>query len=507
MTISLVNLGCKVNQYELQSIKTALTARGHAVYEGLILADVYILNTCAVTNTAERKSGQFVAKAFKKNPNARIVVVGCASERNKDHFLSKGASYVSGSFDKSSIADIVDNFGKERTSGAPRDKNPGTQNALDNSGKERSSEVSGERIIEIRNANKNKESPEKTDEPDVREFVSEKKNNGDEKRGGYYETAFASTGKSRQFIKIQDGCDNFCSYCIIPHLRGRSRSRRENDIIEEIRNVRLKEIVLIGINLSAYGEDAGTSLTDILGRVRAVRPDLRVRLGSLEANVVDGEFLSEAATAENFCPHFHLSLQSGDDGVLRDMNRRYNTRDFLEKILSIRERFPDAAITTDIIVGFPTESAEAFENTLRFAEEAGFADVHIFPYSARGGTAAARLKSAVSGGGIKTRVKRLTELKSVLKERYIQKFCGKTLNVLIEEIKDGEASGYSENYIRVYTNNAGDARVVENAGNPIAENDFKVGSVYGLKIDGIYKDGAKGSFCKNAAEKQTHTIT
>jgi threonylcarbamoyladenosine tRNA methylthiotransferase MtaB len=472
MTVSLINLGCKVNQYELQTLKTSLTSRGHSVYEDLVFADAYILNTCAVTNEAERKSRQFVAKALKKNPNAKIIAVGCASERNRDNFLNKGANYVSGSFDKSSIADIVDALERGGTVG------------IEDAKIQKNRKGSG---IEIQNAAKKHDGKieEKHDietQKEKREEYAETRNAEKSESKGYCEPDFASSGKSRQLIKIQDGCDNFCSYCIIPYLRGRSRSRREDDIIEEIKNVALKEIVIIGINLGAYGKDTGTSPSKILRRAREVRPDLRIRLGSLEAGVVDDEFLSEAAAAKNFCPHFHLSLQSGDDGVLKDMNRRYRACDFLEKTRLIRERFPDAAITTDIIVGFPTESAEAFENTMRLAEAAEFSDIHIFPYSAREGTAAAKLKSAVSGGEIKMRVKRLTELKYALKERYIKRFVGKTLSVLIEENKDGEAAGYSENYIRVYVEDKS-----------FGSENLKIGDVYKIKIDGIYKDGAKGS--------------
>jgi threonylcarbamoyladenosine tRNA methylthiotransferase MtaB len=509
MTVSLINLGCKVNQYELQAIKTSLTAKGHFVYEDLTFADAYVLNTCAVTNEAERKSRQFVAKALKKNPTAKIIVVGCASERNKNSFLNKGVSYVSGSFDKSSVADIIDGFGKEKTDMTDGFNN-GKADTANGSNNEKADTANGfnNEKNDITNAFNDKKTDTIDGSDDGKADIingsyggktAETRNSEKSPDKGYREPEFASTGKSRQFIKIQDGCDNFCSYCIIPYLRGRSRSRREDDIIGEIKNVRLKEVVLIGINLSAYGKDTGTSPAKIIGRVREVRPDLRIRLGSLEANIIDGELLSEAAAAENFCPHFHLSLQSGDDGVLKDMNRRYSARGFLKKIQSIREGFPDAAITTDIIVGFPTESAAAFENTLRFAEEAEFSDIHIFPYSAREGTAAANLKNAVSDGEVKARIKRLTELKYALKERYIKRFIGKTLKVLIEESGGGEASGYSENYIRVYA--ADNSLSPENQKDRIADlksdlksGNAKIGEVYGVKIDGIYKDGAKGRF-------------
>ncbi|MDR3263666.1 MAG: tRNA (N(6)-L-threonylcarbamoyladenosine(37)-C(2))-methylthiotransferase MtaB [Clostridiales bacterium] len=420
MTISLINLGCKVNQYELQSIKSALTARGHTVSEDLTYADAYILNTCAVTGEAERKSRQYVTKALKSNPAAKIVVIGCAAENNAENFEKKGAHYISGSAKKSKIADVVEALYK------------------------------GNGAVDFAKS----------------AALSAK----------YEEMDFASTDRARRFVKIQDGCDNFCSYCIIPILRGNSRSRDADGIIAEISAAAQKETVVIGINLSAYGFDTGTSLTELIIRLHEARPDLRLRLGSLEARVIDGDFLTALKALKNFCPHFHLSLQSGDDRVLADMNRRYDTQFFMQKTRLIREFFPNAAVTTDIIAGFPTESGEAFENTLKFAELAAFADIHIFPYSARQGTEAAKLKIMVADDVIKERVKRLTALKHSLRERYIDSFKGKILNVLIEEKNsDGLFSGYSENYIRIY-----------------AAGELKIGEIYKVKLTDAHQDGAKG---------------
>ncbi|MDR1906131.1 MAG: tRNA (N(6)-L-threonylcarbamoyladenosine(37)-C(2))-methylthiotransferase MtaB [Clostridiales bacterium] len=431
MHISLVNLGCKVNQYELQALNTALTKKGHTVSGEMCYADVYILNTCAVTNEAERKSRQFVTKAYKRNKDAKIIVMGCASQNNVGAFAEKGVHYVVGSFEKAKISEIIDGLG----------------------------------------------------DADVAEFQSVKSYGSADARDRanhtvYEKTEYASTDRTRQFIKIQDGCDNFCSYCIIPYLRGSSRSREAGDVIDEIASVTLGEVVLIGINLSAYGKDTGTSLTALLNQIREKTPDVRLRLGSLEANVVDDEFLCALRSLKNFCPHFHLSLQSGDDGVLKDMNRRYDAQYFFERVTLIRKYFARAAITTDIIVGFPTESEEAFSSTLKFAEMTGFSDIHVFPYSARNGTRAAELKERVSDSMIKERVKRLTELKLRLKKEYIKSFLGETVETLIENIADdgtGFAFGYSPNYIRVY-----------------AGGRFKVGGIYKISLKEDFLDGAKG---------------
>jgi threonylcarbamoyladenosine tRNA methylthiotransferase MtaB len=354
------------------------------------------MNTCSVTNEAERKSGQYVAKLKKLNPSAKIVVTGCAVEREKERFLKKGIDALIGTEDKSRIADIIEGF----------------YNISD--GIEASESI--DHILHISDR--------------------------------YEEIEFSTTSRSRNYIKIQYGCDRFCSYCIIPYVRGRSRSRAAERILEELKSSHENEIVLIGINLSAYGHDLGGSLTGLIRRIAEVAPRVRLRLGSLETNVIDGEFLTALASLKNFCPHFHLSLQSGDDGVLKDMNRRYDTRTFREKVELIRAFFDNACITTDIIVGFPTESEGGFLNSLRFAESIAFSDIHVFPFSAKKGTKAEALKARVSDLEMKARVTFMTELKRRLKRAYAEKNIGNTLRVLIEESANGHSSGYSENYLR-----------------------------------------------------------
>lgn len=382
MRIVVYNLGCKVNQYESDSIIRELVARGHEVYDDFTVADAYILNTCAVTNEAERKSRQAIARAKKFNADARIIVCGCASENNAEQFSDKdGVTYVSGVAGKAKIPDMMDSISV-------------AVSAL----------------------------PVK------------------------YEDDMAIDGiRTRAFLKVQDGCNNFCSYCIIPYLRGRSRSRAIDSVAQEFDRLsrQIKEIVLTGINLSAYGMDIDSSLKDLL--VALSRFDTRIRLGSLEVNVIDREFLEAFKSLKRFCPQFHLSLQSGDDNVLKDMNRHYTTAEYLEKVKLIREYFPDASITTDLICGYPTESEESFKNTIEFIKKVNFADMHIFVYSPRKGTKAAKLK-LIPHEVAKERANTAIKIAEDMKLAYLKSHIGSTLEVLVEN-----GYGYSKEYIKVYT--------------------------------------------------------
>lgn len=382
MRIVVYNLGCKVNQYESDSIIRELVARGHEVYNDFTEADAYILNTCAVTNEAERKSRQAIARARKFNADARIIVCGCASENNAEQFSDKdGVAYVSGVAGKAKIPDMMDNISVS--------------------------------VAEL---------PVK------------------------YEDDMAIDGiRTRAFLKVQDGCNNFCSYCIIPYLRGRSRSRDINSVVQEFGRLSesLNEIVLTGINLSAYGTDIGLSLKDLLTALSGF--DTRIRLGSLEVNVIDSGFLEACMSLKRFCPQFHLSLQSGDDSVLKDMNRHYSTDEYLAKVRLIREYFPDAAITTDLICGYPTESDENFKNTLEFIKEVNFADMHIFVYSPRKGTRASKLR-LIPHETAKERANIALKVAEEMKLMYLKAHIGSKLEVLVEN-----GYGYSREYIKVYT--------------------------------------------------------
>lgn len=371
------NLGCKVNQYESDKLAQGLWQKGFEVFSDLTYADIYIINTCAVTAEAERKSRQAVKRCLAHNPDGRVFVCGCASQNDAAAFEKKKVEYVCGA-DKSRLLDKIETL------------------------------------------------------VDSGEIGSK-----------------AFSDRTRALVKVQDGCDNFCSYCIIPYLRGRSRSRDIREIAEEIKvlSQSTKEIVITGINLALFGKDNGTSLAELINAIKDI--DVRIRLGSFYVEAVTEELLRALFSMKASCPHFHLSLQSGDDSVLKAMNRRYTTAEYLERIELIRKYDKNAAITTDIIVGFPTETEKQFENTIEFVKKARFSDIHIFPFSAREGTAAAKL-APLDNGIIKSRAGKLAEIKRDLQKSYLNDNIGVRQKVLFEEEKDGIKCGYSERYIRVY---------------------------------------------------------
>lgn len=407
MKISVFTLGCKTNFYESQQIVAALKQLGHDASEGLEKADIFVLNTCAITAEAERKSRQAVARARKLNLDCRIVVMGCASQNNATQFENlDNVTFIKGTAGKTDVADILENAGVDIC--PPSDR--------------------------------------------------------------YSETLFADGQRTRSFIKIQDGCNNFCSYCIVPYLRGRSRSRKIEDIVNEVRQATSEEVVLIGIDITQFGRDNGTSLAQLFD---ALPDDKRYRLGSLEESALTEDVL-ESLKRKNFCAHFHLSLQSGSDSVLKRMNRHYTAQQFADGVRLIRGYFPDAAFTTDVIVGFCGETEEEFEQTCRFVEQIGFADIHVFPYSARKGTVASRWEDTPAE--VKhLRAERLGEIKRKLKSDFLNSQIGKTEEVLAERSRNGMWEGYSRNYTRVYfKGNATEGQTVK----VIAKE--------------LYKDGVKG---------------
>lgn len=381
MKACVFTLGCKMNEVESASLMRGLEERGFEVTDELCYAELYLLNTCAVTAEAERKSRQAVARMRKYNPNAPVVVCGCASERDGNAFLEReGVTLVTGAQDKGKLLELLEKKGVFLAAESEFCEMP---------------------------------SPKRT--------------------------------KTRAFLRIQDGCNRFCSYCIIPYLRGRTRSRSAESILEEAVSCGAKEIVLTGIDVSSY-RDGETDLGGLLTKLKDV--PARIRLGSLEAGIVTEDFLKAMKLAGNVAAHFHLSLQSGSTAVLRAMNRRYTREEYLECCRKIYEYFPDAGITTDIIVGYPTETEQDFEDSLTIIEAAGFARVHCFPFSMRAGTAAAKLKD-LPANVKKERMGRISAAAKDAETRFVQKFLGEELEVLFED--DG---GYSENYIRVYAEGA-----------------------------------------------------
>lgn len=386
MKIVVYTLGCKVNQYESEGLMCSLKSQGYDVYSEIVPADIYILNTCAVTNEAEKKSRQTIAKFKASNPNAKIYVCGCASQKNAKQFTDiDGVVLVKGTANKLSLIDEFDNSG-----------------------------------IEL-----------------------------DELPLKYNEEYYVEPTKTRAYIKIQDGCNNFCSYCIIPYLRGRSRSRDLMSIIKEVDDLskKVKEIVITGIDITDYRIDGERAFAKLIEQLVPYK-DVRFRLGSLEQGLIDENFLIAMKKA-NICPHFHLSLQSGCDSVLKRMNRKYTCKEYMNSIKLIRKHFKDACITTDVIVGFPAETDNEFKETLKFVQKVGFYNIHIFPYSRRSGTVAEKMPQ-VDGNVKHERVKELSLINEKLNKKYINKTKHYNHKVLVEEFDGEYYIGHTENYIKCY---------------------------------------------------------
>lgn len=383
--VGLINLGCKVNKYELDCMANILSNNGYQVCFEQVYADYYVLATCAVTNEAEKKSRQHIAKLAKLNPNAKIIVCGCASQNNAEQFKKQNVIAVIGNEGKDHILDLLNgnNF-KPYEVGL--------------------------------NYNNNVSCPYKT--------------------------------QTRAYLKVQDGCNNFCSYCLIPYLRGRNRCRDFNDAINEAIELSKtsNEIVITGIDVSSYNSN-GKDLGDLVYALKDI--NARIRLSSFEVRIISETFLQKLKETKNFCPHFHLSLQSGSTSELKRMNRHYTSEDYLNRINLIRKYFPDANITTDIIVGFPEQTDKEFNETLQTCLLAGFGHVHIFPYSVRNGTVAAKLKQ-VDFAIKKERVKQLTDVCKNNELKFYSSMINKTFTMLVEEQNNGMFEGYTENYIKVF---------------------------------------------------------
>ena len=386
MKISMLTLGCKVNMYEAECIANELVKNGHTVTQELEPADVYILSTCAVTNEAERKSRQMVGKLRKLNPNAKIIVCGCASQHNSKQFADKdNVTITLGTSGKNWIPNLLNEIG------------------------------------------------DYTMEPTT----------------DYEHFGEPKPTRTRAYVKVQDGCNNFCSYCLIPYLRGRSRSRDLESIVVEVFKLSkiTREIVLTGINISAWGQDINLDLVDLMSSVGNI--PARIRISSMEMNIITPELLNTLQAMPNFCDHFHLSIQSACDKTLKDMNRHYTVAEFIKKVELIRKYFPHAGITTDLIIGYPTETEEDFATTLNNIQKIGFADMHLFPYSRREGTVASKLPM-IDSNVVNDRVERITKIRDKMKLDFLAKERGMIHEVLFEQTKNGYYTGHTRNFIKVY---------------------------------------------------------
>ena len=410
---ALHNLGCKVNAYETQAMQQLLEQAGYEIVAFHEKADVYVINTCSVTNIADRKSRQMLHRARRLNPQAVIVAAGCYVQTEDPQAREEGmADIILGNNKKEHLILLLEEYEKKKMS------------------------------VEM---------PVIIDMEDI--------NHG---RKEYERLCISRTSEhTRAFIKIQDGCNQFCSYCVIPYARGRVRSRHMEDILNEVRQLAengCKEVVLTGIHLSSYGSDFdsgqpdGFWLLQLLLKIHAVDGISRIRLGSLEPGIITEEFAGALAGMEKLCPHFHLSLQSGSDTVLKRMNRNYDTRQYAQKCRILRKYFLNPAITTDVIVGFPQETEEEFLQTQRFLEQIRFYEMHIFKYSKRKGTKAAAMDGQIQETVKTKRSASLIALGEKMSDAYRQSFVGAEKSVLLEEdlIYDGirYEIGYTKEYVK-----------------------------------------------------------
>lgn len=396
-------LGCKVNAYESQAILEQFRENGFTIVDFQDPADVYIVNTCSVTAEAARKSRQMLHRCKKRSPGAIVVATGCYAQEVKEELLrDQTIDMIVGNNEKNKLLEAVYALLQQKSA-----------------------------------------KPERILYEDLTHCTV------------FEEQSISNQGDHvRAYVKIQDGCDRFCSYCIIPYLRGRSRSRSREEIQKEVQTLAqngYKEIVLTGIDVSDYKDDK-TTLSDIISLVSEVNGIERVRLSSLEERIITREFLKTLASCETFCPHFHLSLQSGCDRTLQRMNRHYTSEEFLSAVRLIREYFPDGAITTDVIVGFPGESREDYEDSMRMVSQAAFSELHVFPFSRRKGTKADKMPYQLTRAEKSERVSSMMELGKKMQQEYLTSFIGKPLHVLIEEevTLKGEIYqvGFSENYLK-----------------------------------------------------------
>lgn len=400
-TVGILTLGCKVNQYESEAIAERLASLGFEIKASNDECDAYIINTCTVTAESDRKARQFIRRAINKNPNAYILVTGCLAQTNPENIAEiAGVDYVCGNTDKLIIADALNSL-------------------FDKGEKNAHTEIF------------------------VRDIDS----------AGFEKMEIKHFDRTRAYIKIEDGCESKCTYCIIPKARGSIRSKCPADVIEEVRALTengCREVVLTGIETASYGKDLDRySLADLLTQIDRIPGIGRVRLGSLDPSLIKPAFVERIAGLKSLAPHFHLSMQSGADSVLARMKRKYNTKMALEGMELLRHAIPDVQFTTDMIVGFPGESEEEFQQTLAFVRAAGFLMIHVFPYSRRAGTEADRMEGQIPEAVKHQRVKMLSQEQASIRKRILQEQIGKTVEVLSETYRPELARGHTPNFIEV----------------------------------------------------------
>lgn len=420
--VSFLTLGCKVNQYETEAMMELFTKNGYKVVPHGEYSDIFVINTCTVTNQSDRKSRQAIGKVKKLNKDAIIAMVGCYVQIKPEEVSKiEGVDVVLGTNNKLQIVDACEKAIKEK------------------------------KLINIVDEIKNDKNFEELE-------------------------IYNQSEMTRAYIKIQEGCNQYCSYCIIPYARGPVRSRNPESISKEAKRLAergYKEIILTGIHVASYGIDfeKDISLIDVIENISKISGIERIRLSSVEPRLITEDFLTRTKKTEKFCDHFHLSLQNGSDKILKLMNRKYTTKEYTEKVRLIREYYPHAGITTDIIVGFPGETDEDFELTCEFVKKIGFSRVHIFKYSPREGTKASKMKNQINGDIKKYRSSKLSEVCKKVSDEYLNSLIGKSFKVLFETKSDfeGYMSGYATNYTRVN----------------IVENDKIINKILNIKYDNV----------------------
>ena len=400
--VALHNLGCKVNAYELEAMQEMLEKAGYEIVPFAPGADVYIINTCTVTNIADRKSRQMLHKARKMNPQAIVIAAGCYVQAQKNmENIDDAIDIVLGNNRKQDLLFVLENY--KKGSGQEKDL------------------ISLDKPVE------------------------------------YEELQLSSTGEhTRAYLKVQDGCNQFCSYCIIPYVRGRVRSRKKEEVLEEVLRLTkngYQEFVLTGIHLSSYGVDCEDNLLELIKAVHEIEGVKRIRLGSLEHRIITEEFAQALGNMPKICPHFHLSLQSGCDATLKRMNRKYSAQEYLEGCRLLRKYFENPALTTDVIVGFPQESEEEFEQSRQMIESVEFYETHIFKYSRRQGTRAAEMEGQIEEAVKTKRSHTLIQMGKEKKQKYMESFLGQQVEILFEETAQIQGEeywiGYTKEYLKV----------------------------------------------------------
>ena len=423
MRVAIYTLGCKVNQYETQAMEQELQRRGHTLVDFESPADAYIINTCSVTAVSDKKSRQMIRRAKSRNPQAVVAACGCYVQTHTPEAQELGIDLIGGTGDRMEFLTLLEQAAEDHRSRVAVD------------------EALRRRTFEVLPA------------------------------GGM-------AARTRAMLKVEDGCVNFCTYCIIPYARGPVRSLPLAQAVEQARALEgYREIVLTGIEVASWGRDLkdGSTFADLVESVCRAVPQLRVRLGSLEPRVVDEDFCRRLAACPNFCPQFHLSLQSGSDGVLRRMHRHYDTARYLQSVRLLQQWFPGCAVTTDLIVGFPGETEEEFAESLAFARTCGLAMVHVFPYSRRAGTPAASMPGQLSRAEKADRSARAVAVAAELHREFLTAMCGTEQDVLFEQVEDGWFTGHAPNGMKVY-----------------ARGEDLHNTVRRVRIEGLQEEGLRG---------------